>query len=124
MRVQPVLDLGQSARGLHSRAMPKFARILLDNSGGRVFDYGIPDAVAAVVAVGSRVRVSVRMRALLGTVIAVSETTEAEGIREISEVLSDEPAMSAQLIRLAEWVANYYCCPLVAARTEIGRAHV
>jgi len=95
--------------------MPRFARVLLDDSGGRVFDYGIPEAACGTVAVGSRVRVPVRTRAVLGTVIAVSETTDAEGIREISEVVSDEPAMSAQLIRLAEWVANYYCCPLEAA---------
>ena len=119
MRAVHALDLGQSARGLHSRAMSKFARVLLDDSGGWVFDYGIPEAVSSVVAVGSRVRVPVRMRAVLGTVIAVSETTEAEGIREISEVMSDEPAMSAQLIRLAEWVANYYCCPLEAALRSV-----
>ncbi len=95
--------------------MPRFARVLLDDSGGRVFDYAIPETAGGTVAVGSRVRVPVRTRAVLGTVIAVAETTDAEGVREISEVVSDEPAMSAQLIRLAEWVANYYCCPLEAA---------
>ncbi|MEO6742466.1 MAG: primosomal protein N' [Chthoniobacteraceae bacterium] len=99
--------------------MPKFARVLLDDSGGRVFDYGIPETAGGSVAVGSRVRVPVRMRAVLGTVIAVSDTTDAEGIREISELVSDEPAMSAQLIRLAEWVANYYCCPLEAALRSV-----
>ena len=99
--------------------MPRFARVLLDDSAGRVFDYAIPEAVGGVCAVGSRVRVPVRMRAVLGTVIAISETTEAEGIRDISEVISDEPAMSAQLIRLAEWVADYYCCPLEAALRSV-----
>ncbi len=95
--------------------MPKYARVLLDESGGRAFDYAIPGNAAATVVVGSRVRVPVRTRALLGTVIAVSDTSDAEGIREISEVVSDEPAFSPQLIQLAEWVANYYCCPLEAA---------
>ena len=70
---------------------------------------------AAAVAVGSRVRVPVRTRAVLGTVIALSDTTDAQGIREISEIVSDEPAFSPELIALAEWVANYYCCPLEAA---------
>jgi len=99
--------------------MPRFARVLLDDSAGRVFDYAIPETVGGACAVGSRVRVPVRMRAVLGTVIAISETTEAEGIRDISEVISDEPAMSAQLIRLAEWVADYYCCPLEAALRSV-----
>ncbi len=95
--------------------MPKYARVLLDESGGRAFDYAIPASAEAAVVVGSRVRVPVRTRALLGTVIAVSEESDADGIREISEIVSDEPAFSPQLIQLAEWVANYYCCPLEAA---------
>ena len=95
--------------------MPLFARVIVDESSGRAFDYAIPEAVADAVAVGSRVRVPVRTRTMLGTVIAISPTTEADGIRPISALLDDEPAMSAQLILLAEWVANYYCCPLEAA---------
>ena len=45
--------------------MPKFARVLLDDSGGRVFDYGIPKTAGGTVAGGSRVRVPVGMRAVL-----------------------------------------------------------
>jgi primosomal protein N' (replication factor Y) len=95
--------------------MPKFARVLVDDSGGRSFDYEIPAALADAAGIGCRVRVPVRTRAMLGTIIAVSDITDADGIRPISELVSDEPALSPQLIRLAEWVANYYCCPLEAA---------
>ena len=95
--------------------MPKYARVLVDESGGRSFDYEIPAALADAVAVGCRVRVPVRTRAMLGTIIAISDTTDAGGIRLMTELVSDEPALSPQLIRLAEWVANYYCCPLEAA---------
>jgi primosomal protein N' (replication factor Y) len=95
--------------------MPKFARVMVDESGGRSFDYEIPAAMADTAGIGCRVRVPVRTRAMLGTIIAVSDTTDADGIRLISELVSDEPALSPQLIRLAEWVANYYCCPLEAA---------
>jgi primosomal protein N' (replication factor Y) len=95
--------------------MPKFASVLVDDSGGRAFDYEIPAAIAQKAGVGCRVRVPVRTRAMLGTIIAISDTTEADGVRLISELVSDEPALSPQLIRLAEWVANYYCCPLEAA---------
>ena len=34
--------------------MPNYARVLLDDSGGRAFDYGVPETLNAVV--GSRVR--------------------------------------------------------------------
>ena len=115
MRAAAVLRLGQSRRGLHPPAMPRFARVLVDESGGRAFDYEVPDAVGPALAVGSRVRVPVRMRAMLGTVISISDTTDATGIRPISELVGDEPALSPRLIQLAEWVAIYYCCPLEAA---------
>jgi primosomal protein N' (replication factor Y) len=95
--------------------MPKYALVLVDDSGGRAFDYEIPAAIADTAGIGCRVRVPVRTRAMLGTIVAVSDTTEADGVRLISELVSDEPALSPQLIRLAEWVANYYCCPLEAA---------
>ena len=94
-----------------------YAKVLLDDSGGRAFDYGIPETLNAVV--GSRVRVPVRMRTLLGTIIALSETTEAEGVRMISELVGDEPALSPGLIGLAQWMADYYCCPLEAAMKTV-----
>jgi primosomal protein N' (replication factor Y) len=93
--------------------MPTFARVLLDDSGGRAFDYEVPAELS--LAVGSRVRVPVRTRTLLGTIIELSETTDAEGVRLISEVVGDEPPLQPQLIRLAQWIADYYCCPLEAA---------
>ena len=97
--------------------MPNFAKVLLDDSGGRAFDYEVPEVLAAVV--GSRVRVPVRMRTLLGTVIAISETTEADGVRPIAELVGDQPALNAGLIELATWMADYYCCPLEAAMKTI-----
>src|SRR5437773_11236828 len=106
--------LGQVRPRLHPAAMPKYASVMVDDSGGRAFDYEVPDAVAATIAVGTRVRVPVRTRTVLGTIIALNDTTEAAGIRAIFDVVSDEPALNPQLIRLAEWIANYYCCPLDA----------
>lgn len=97
--------------------MATYARVLLDESGGRSFDYGIPEG--SPVGVGWRVRVPVRMRVLLGTVIGVSDTTDAQGVRMISEAVGSEPAVSEPLMRLAQWMADYYCCPLEAAVRSI-----
>lgn len=97
--------------------MPKYARVLLDDSGGRAFDYEVPDSLS--LAVGSRVRVPVRTRSLLGTIIALSDITEADGVRPINEVVGDEPQIQPHLIKLAEWMADYYCCPLEAALRSV-----
>ncbi len=97
--------------------MPNYASVLVDESGGRAFDYGVPEG--ATLSVGSRVRVPVRTRLMLGTVIALRDETEAKGVRMIAEILGDEPALSTALIRLAGWLADYYCCPLEAAMKTV-----
>ena len=42
--------------------MPKYARVLVDDSAGKAFDYELPEAVAGTLKPGSRVRVPVRTR--------------------------------------------------------------
>lgn len=95
--------------------MPRYARVLVDESGGRVFDYALPTGAAEVLVVGSRVRVPIRTRTSLGTIIGLTDETEHEGVKEISTVVSAEPILSPILIRIAEWIADYYCCALETA---------
>ncbi len=99
--------------------MPKYARVMVDDSGGNAFDYELPEPVAASLSVGSRVRVPVRTRTAIGTIIEISETTEASGVKLITEVVSAEPILSPLLIRLGAWIADYYCCPIEAAMKTI-----
>ena len=99
--------------------MPKYARVLVDDSAGKAFDYELPEAVAAVLQPGSRVRVPVRTRTALATVIELLEETDAPGVKPISEVVSAEPILSPLLLRLGEWMADYYCCSLEAAMKSV-----
>ncbi len=92
-------------------------RVILDDSGGRIFDYAVPEGVA--VALGSRVRVPVRMRTLLGTVLEVNNSSEVSGVRFVSEVLKSDAGMSPALLQLAVWMADYYCCPLETALRSV-----
>ena len=99
--------------------MPSYARVMVDESGGNAFDYQLPDAVASRLSVGSRVRVPVRTRTALGTIIELRETTEAEGVKLIHDVVSAEPILNPLLIRLGTWIADYYCCSIEAAMRSI-----
>jgi len=95
--------------------MSRFALVMVDDSGGNAFDYELPEAVAEQLQVGSRVRVPVRTRTALGTILELRDTTEARGVKPIAEVVSAEPILSPLLIRLGAWMAEYYCCPIEAA---------
>jgi primosomal protein N' (replication factor Y) len=73
-------------------------------------DYEIPEGWAARVAAGSRVRVPLRNRQVIGTVVSVSETTSAKGVRPIAAVMDERPQMTPVLMKLAKWMADYYGC--------------
>src|SRR5436189_2223163 len=64
------------------------------------------------VGVGSRVRVPFRDKSALATVVAVTEQSEAKGIRIIEALVGEGPILSEQLLELAKWIGAYYCCPI------------
>lgn len=99
--------------------MPKYARVLVDDSSGKAFDYELPEAVAATLQPGSRVRVPVRTRTMLATVIELLDETDVPGVKPIAEVVSAEPILSPLLLRLGGWIADYYCCSLEAAMKSV-----
>ncbi len=90
--------------------MPRFAHVILDRSTGKELDYEIPAGWDALVAAGSRVRVPLRNRQAIGTVVSVSDTTAAKGVRPIAAVMDERPQMTPVLMRLAKWMAEYYAC--------------
>jgi len=99
--------------------MPRYARVLVDDSAGKAFDYELPEAVAAVLQPGARVRVPVRTRTALATVIELIDETDVPGVKPISEVVSAEPILSPLLLKLGAWMADYYCCSLEAAMKAV-----
>ena len=99
--------------------MPRFARVLVDDSAGKAFDYELPEAVAGTLQPGSRVRVPVRTRTALATVIELLDSTDVPGVKPIAAVVSAEPILSPLLLRLGAWMADYYCCSLEAAMKSV-----
>jgi primosomal protein N' (replication factor Y) len=99
--------------------MPRFARVLVDDSAGKSFIYELPDAVAAVLPPGARVRVPVRTRTALATVIELLDETDVPGVKMITDVISAEPILSPLLLRLGAWNADSYCCSVEAAMKSV-----
>jgi primosomal protein N' (replication factor Y) len=89
-----------------------FIRVIIDRAIHRELDYAVPETLAERVSTGSRVRVPFREKSALGTVIAILEKSEAEGIRPIEAVVGEGPILSEKLLELAHWMSAYYCCPI------------
>jgi primosomal protein N' (replication factor Y) (superfamily II helicase) len=108
----------------------RYVRVIVDRAIHRELDYSVPESLAGRVGVGSRVRVPFRDKSVLATVVVVAEQSEAKGIRPIEAVIGDAPILSEQLLELARWIGNYYCCPIetvmrsmlpqVIRRAEVG----
>ncbi len=95
--------------------MPLYALVIPDRSGSRALDYLVPAALESALAPGARVRVPLRAKLVLGTVIEIRPDTDTAGVREIAEVLGDRPMIRPELFELARWMADYYCVSLESA---------
>ena len=111
-------------------AKPGYVRVIIDRAIHRELDYALPEGLMNRVEVGSRVRVPFREKSALATVVAVTDHSEAKGIRLIEAVVGEAPILSEQLLDLGRWISVYYCCPIetvmrsllpqVIRRAEVG----
>src|SRR4029077_12344062 len=109
---------------------PSYVRVIIDRAIRRELDYAVPEALMDRVGIGSRVRVPFRDKSALATVVAITEQSEAKGIRTIEAVVGEAPILLEQLLELGRWISAYYCCPIetvmrgllpqVIRRAEVG----
>jgi len=109
---------------------PSYIRVIIDRAIHRELDYAVPEGLMHRIGVGSRVRVPFREKSALATVVAVTDHSEAKGIRLIEAVVGEAPILSEQLLELGRWISTYYCCPIetvmrsllpqVIRRAEVG----
>ncbi len=96
------------------------ARVTLELSLRKEFDYFIPPELAQQVDVGSRVQVPFGARKVLGCVTAVAEESEHVKLKPILKVLGTQTLVTPSVLKLARWIAQYYCCsPEVALKSVL-----
>ena len=91
-----------------------FAHVAIPRSAPSPLVYRIPETFTDAVQPGIRVRVPLRRKQTTGVVIEVSQTSgiESKSIREILEVLDDQPLLPDHIFSLARFISSYYRCPL------------
>ncbi|MEK6690745.1 MAG: primosomal protein N' [Nitrospirota bacterium] len=86
----------------------RYARVVVGIPVDNIFDYLIPEPLLERLKVGMRVLVPFGKRRLLGYVIGIADKAEVTDIKEVREVLDDEPILPENLLKLTRWMANYY----------------
>lgn len=88
------------------------ARVVTNLSLDREFDYRIPEELLGRVRVGSRVRVPFGRGSSerVGYVVGLADESSFDRLKEILGVEEDNAQIPENLVRLAQWIADYYCC--------------
>jgi primosomal protein N' (replication factor Y) (superfamily II helicase) len=99
------------------------ARVTLEIALRKEFDYAIPPELAGRVDVGSRVQVPFGPRKVLGVVTAVAEESAHAKLKPILKVIGAQTLVTSKVLRLARWIADYYCCaPEIALKSVLPEA--
>jgi primosomal protein N' (replication factor Y) len=61
---------------------------------------------------GMRVRVPLRGSSVIGLVYRIQSECNLKEVRKIEEVLDDTPILNDELIKLGEWMSQYYLCSI------------
>ncbi len=91
------------------------AKVLVDVSLDREFDYAIPPALERRVAIGMRVRVPFGPRETEGYVVGLADRSEFDRLKPIRGVLDESPVLTEAILSLARWISEYYCAPIESA---------
>ena len=99
------------------------ARVTLELALRKEFDYVIPSELADVIDVGSRVQVPFGARKVLGCVTGLTEESQHAKLKPIIKVIGAQTLVTPKVLKLARWIAEYYCCaPEVALKSVLPEA--
>ena len=95
--------------------MSAIAKVIVDISLDREFDYIIPDELAGSVHLGSRVVVPFGRSERTGYVARLVEQSERTDLKAVRSVVGEKPFIGESVLELARWMSEYYCTPVEKA---------
>lgn len=92
---------------------PTIASVVLNISLDKEFDYRIPPALLGRIQIGARVKVPFGngREPRSGFVVALKHHSDYGDLKNIEAPEDEKEQIPAGLLKLARWMADYYCCP-------------
>ncbi|MDR2462357.1 MAG: DEAD/DEAH box helicase, partial [Verrucomicrobiales bacterium] len=88
----------------------RYVRVAPELALDKLFDYILPLTLADQVQVGHRLKVPWGRRTALAYAVEFPDRTLVANCREVIGLAGDEPLLPPVLVKLARWMADYYCC--------------
>ncbi|MBI4429271.1 MAG: primosomal protein N', partial [Ignavibacteriales bacterium] len=93
--------------------MPAFlADIALPVPIDQTFTYTIPSDLQPHAQLGARVVVPFGKKFLTGVMVAFPPETKLRVVKPIKDILDGAPSFSEEMLKLCQWMAEYYFAPL------------
>ncbi len=91
------------------------AEVVFNLSINKGLDYRVPAALSGKISIGSRVLAPLRKQTLPGYVIRLKDKSRFADLKSIVSLEDEKRQIPANLLRLAKWISDYYCCPIESA---------
>ena len=93
--------------------MPLYADVILPLPLDNTYTYLLPEQIAHLVQVGSRVIVPFGNRKFYSAIVArVHQQRPDYSVKEVLELLDERPVVLPSQMKLWQWIADYYLCTL------------
>jgi primosomal protein N' (replication factor Y) len=92
--------------------MKKFADIVIPLPLQESYEYSVPPSMEKRISKGSRVLVPFGRKLLTGYVIEIKDSCSyaEEKLKDIKDILDEEPLISDSIMTLTQWASDYYMC--------------
>lgn len=93
---------------------PAFVEVVLPVPLRRAFTYRVPEAMQGTIKPGARLTLSFGRRNLTGYAVELHEELPAgieideSKLKDVIEVLDEEPLITPEILKLTQWTADYY----------------
>jgi len=90
----------------------KFARVVIPSPLRQSLVYGIPPPLLDRIFPGMRVLIPMQKRTVTGVVWEILDQSSLPQVKEIIALLDDRPILDLDLLKLAQWISQYYLTSL------------
>ncbi len=88
--------------------MQNIAKVAVEISLDREFDYIIPDELIPSIQLGSRVLVPFGRTFTRGYVVGLADRSAIKNLKAISSLVGTKPLINENMLKLAHWIGDYY----------------
>lgn len=89
----------------------KYAEIvLLEVNLNKTFHYCVPENLRDQISIGARVLIPFRDKVTTGCIVGFLRKTNIKNLKSILQLVDKKPLLTPQIIKLTQWISNYYIC--------------